>query len=174
MKSIENDFYRFSRIAMEKSRHGLYTTFLILNMKGIAKFLGVKYMRDDVHEFFMTMAKSTIEYRKKNNVQRNDFVDLLMKLEADEDSNDKSSGVLTPNEIAAQSFIFFLAGYETTATVIFFTVYELALNREIQIKIREDIRNALEKHGDITYEMIMDIPYLDQIIKGDCHFKQQQ
>lgn len=47
-----------------------------------------------------------------------------------------------------------------------FTLYELALNPEIQTKVRQEIRKALQKHGEITYEMMIDIPYLDQVING--------
>lgn len=166
MKSIDNDFYRLSRIAMEQTRHGPYVTNLIRNFKPLAKMLGVKILRDDVSEFFMNVVKSTIEYREKNNIQRNDFMDLLIKLKTDEDG-DKLTDGLTVNQIAAQAFLFFLAGYETSSTTMLFTLYELALNPEIQVKVRQEIRKAIQKHGDITYEMMMDIPYLDQVINGN-------
>jgi cytochrome P450 len=39
---------------------------------------------------------------------------------------------LTEDEILAQAWIFFLAGYETTATTLTFCSYELALNPECQ------------------------------------------
>lgn len=166
MKSTDNDFYRFSRTAMESTRHGPYVTFLIRNFKGLAKLLGVKILRDDVSEFFMNVVKSTIEYREKNNIQRNDFMDLLIKLKTDKEGTDG----LTVDQIAAQAFLFFLAGYETSSTTMLFTLYELALNPEIQTKVRQEIGNALQKHGDITYEMMMDIPYLDQVINGMVKF----
>lgn len=169
MKSIDNDFYRFSRTAMESTRHGPYVMNLIRNFKPLAKKLGVKVLRDDVSEFFMNVVKSTIEYREKNNIQRNDFMDLLIKLKTDEDG-DKLTDGLTVNQIAAQAFLFFLAGYETSSTTMLFTLYELALNPEIQVKVRQEIRKAIQKHGDITYEMMMDIPYLDQVINGKYSF----
>lgn len=169
MKSTDNDFYRLSRAAMETTRHGPYVMLLIRNMKGLARLLGLKSLRDDVSEFFMDMVKSTIEYREKNNIERNDFMDLLIKLKTNEES-DKITDGLTVNQIAAQAFLFFLAGYETSSTTMLFTLYELALNPEIQTKVRQEIRNARQKHGDITYEMMMDIPYLDQVINGKIKY----
>lgn len=175
MKSTDNDFYRLSRIAMETTRHGPYVMILTRNMKGLARLLGLKILRDDVSEFFMNVVKSTIEYREKNNIERNDFMDLLIKLKTDEDGGKITDG-LTVNQIAAQSFLFFLAGYETSSTTMLFTLYELALNPEIQTKVRQKIRDAIEKHGGITYEMMMDVPYLDQVINGkmirihECRF----
>lgn len=57
----------------------------------------------------MNVVKSTIEYREKNNIQRNDFMDLLIKLKTDEEG-DKLTDGLTVDQIAAQAFLFFLAG----------------------------------------------------------------
>lgn len=63
-------------------------------------------------------------------------------------------------------FFGYFSGYETSSTTMLFTLYELALNPEIQTKVRQEIRKALQKHGEITYEMMIDIPYLDQVING--------
>lgn len=109
MKSTDNDFYRLSRIAMEQTRHGPYVTHLIRNFKSLAKLLGVKILRDDVSEFFLNVVKTTIEFRETNNIQRNDFMDLLIKLKTDEEG-DKLTDGLTVDQIAAQAFLFFLAG----------------------------------------------------------------
>lgn len=166
MKSVDNDFYRFSRSAMEQTRHGPYVTFLIRNFKQLAKLLRVKILRDDVSEFFMNVVKSTIDYREKNQISRNDFMDLLIKLKSDKEGEKETDG-LTIDQIAAQAFLFFLAGYETSSTTMLFTLYELALNPEIQTKVRQEIRKAIQKHGEITYDMMMDIPYLDQVINGN-------
>ena len=42
-------------------------------------------------------------------------------------------------EILAQGLLFFIAGYETTATSIAFLLYSLAMNPEIQEKLHEEI-----------------------------------
>lgn len=165
LKDIDNDFYRMGRTAMEKPRYSQRITFLINDMKNVARFLGVKTIRDDVTKFFMGVVQSTIEYREKNNIQRNDFMDLLIKMKTDDNEGDVTKG-LTVNQIAAQAFLFFLAGYETSATTMLFSLYELALNPHVQTKLRQEIRNAYKKHGEFSYEMMMDIPYLDQTING--------
>lgn len=49
-----------------------------------------------------------------------------------------------------------------------FSLYELALNQDIQNKLRNEINNAVERHdGKLSYEAMMDIPYLDQVINGE-------
>ena len=46
------------------------------------------------------------------------------------------------DEILAQGMLFFIAGYDTTATSIAFLIYNLTLNPEIQEKLHEEIMDA--------------------------------
>lgn len=168
LKDTDNDFYRYGSMAMTKPRHDPRFTFMLTDMKRLARFFGIKVVRDDVSSFFMGVIQSTIDYREKNQIRRNDFMDLLMQMKTDDQNADepKNGSKLTVNQIAAQSFLFFAAGYETSSTLMLFTVYELALNQDIQTKLRDAIGEAMRKHGTLTYEMMMDIPYLDQVING--------
>jgi cytochrome P450 len=52
---------------------------------------------------------------------------------------------LTESEIIAQSWLFFLAGYETTKTTIGFISYFLAMNQDCQEKLYLEIKHAFEQ-----------------------------
>lgn len=138
----------------------------------------VSIIARDVNQFFITLVQKTIEYREKHNIFRKDFVHLLIQLKNNvviqehEDGSFKNERAdedqgLSVQELAAQSFIFFLAGYETSSTTISFCLFELSLSIDIQDKLREEINNVLEEHGGkITYEAINDMPYMDKCVNG--------
>ena len=52
---------------------------------------------------------------------------------------------LTTDEVLAQAFMFFFGGYDTTASVISFLLYLLAVNPEIQEKLYQEIVNVTKE-----------------------------
>lgn len=138
--------------------------------------IGFKVTSNDIESFFVNLVRDTIDYREKNGIHRKDFLQLLLQLknsgEVTDDgkiqatSNENGQNYMTINEMAAQSFVFFAAGFETSATTMSFALYELAVNQDIQEKLRKEIISVLKKHDDkLTYEAVMEMTYLDKIIQ---------
>jgi cytochrome P450 family 6 len=72
--------------------------------------------------------------------------------------------------LAAQAFVFFTAGFETSSTTMTFCLYELSLHQDIQDRLRQEIDVVLQKHDSkITYEGIQEMKYLDKVISGKAH-----
>ncbi|XP_011706829.1 PREDICTED: probable cytochrome P450 6a13, partial [Wasmannia auropunctata] len=67
-------------------------------------------------------------------------------------------------EPTAQSYAFFVAGFETSATTATFALYELALHQNIQEKVRKEIDKILMKYGNLTYDSVNKITYLHKVI----------
>lgn len=52
-----------------------------------------------------------------------------------------------------------------------FALYELALNPDIQERLAEEIRTAMESNGGVlTYELLLGMKYLDMVISGKVNF----
>nr|AAF97936.1 cytochrome P450 CYP6N3v1 [Aedes albopictus] len=134
--------------------------------RSLARSLHVTLIDKEVSDFFIGAVKDTIKYREENNIERNDFMSLLMKLKKvdNSDNTGEDSEALTDEQIAAQAFVFFLAGFETSSTAMSNSLYELAQNSELQDKARKSVMDSIKKHGSLTYEAIQDMQYIDQCI----------
>jgi len=76
--------------------------------------------------------------------------------------------VLDNKLLAAQAFVFFLAGFETSSTTMGFALYELARNPDIQEKLAQEIKQSVAKdNGKITYDSLQEMKYLDMVVSGE-------
>lgn len=73
---------------------------------------------------------------------------------------------LTMLEATAQAYVFFLAGFETSATTATYCLYELAVHQDMQDKVRQEIDEVLKKHGELTYNAINEMTYFHKVING--------
>lgn len=79
----------------------------------------------------------------------------------------KKKYAITNDDIIAQCLVFHFAGIDTTSRLISYTGYELALNPDIQAKVREEIQCALdENNGELSYDGVMKMKYLDTVLLG--------
>lgn len=142
----------------------------------ILGYLGFKAVGHETTNFFTNIVKETIKTRETNEIFRKDFLHLLLQLknqgtvsdstQIKVESNTKRHGTLSEDDIIAQCFVFFLAGFETSSSTMTFTVLELAQNPDIQEKARQEINRVLKKYGKVTYDAIMEMDYLEKVING--------
>lgn len=67
----------------------------------------------------------------------------------------------------ANAYILFIAGFETVSTSMSFCLYELALRRDVQDKVRNEIAEVKSKYnGVMSSECVNDLRYMGMVIKG--------
>uniref|UniRef100_A0A182S591 Uncharacterized protein n=1 Tax=Anopheles funestus TaxID=62324 RepID=A0A182S591_ANOFN len=163
----QNEFRRIGRKHFDTPRNHPLKVFIMKTFRGLANRLGLKLLHDDVATFFQSVIRQTIEHRERHGMGRSDFLDLLIRLKntGSLEGSNEIVGRLSGDEIAAQAFIFFTAGFETSSSAMTYTLYELALNQELQQRARDCVMDALEKHaGVLSYESSKNMLYLDQCI----------
>lgn len=173
IKHPHNEFRRKGDRVFNVSTLALVKTVMLNVFPGIGKAFGIPFFDREATTFFRRSLKETVKYREANDVKRNDFLSLLLQIKKNQKLDDDSTilGPLSIEELAAQVFLFFIAGFETSASTMTWALYELALNQDIQERAREHIRAALEEHnGKMDYECIMSMPYMDQIIYGNKNY----
>ncbi|XP_049535739.1 probable cytochrome P450 6a14 [Anopheles darlingi] len=148
-------------------------TFLLISFQELARKLRLRALPSSISDYFIGLVSDTVAHREKNLIERPDFLNMLIQLknkgtvEGDTPASgtDSAHDKLTLDEVSAQAFVFFFAGFETSSTTLSFALYELANNPDIQEKVREEIIGKLQLHDNqITYEALKEMTYLDQII----------
>lgn len=122
---IENDcinepdhiFRKMGAKNFESSWRMKFGMFLAFFMPKAIKYLKFKLMDPELEEFMISIVKQTVEHREKNNIERNDFMQMLIQLKnqgyvsVDKEENvEKDVKKLSFIEVAAQVFVFFIAG----------------------------------------------------------------
>ncbi|GIX78249.1 cytochrome P450 3A21 [Caerostris darwini] len=159
----------------------------------LMRWLGIGLFAKDATGFFKNTTLQIMEQRKRSGQVRNDFLQFMMdtakevaeeqnweaaeKEKADIASNYNESDAghqifkavtsksLSMDELVAQCVIFFLAGYDTTASTLSFVTYQLAICQDVQDKLREEVDQAIkENNGVLTYEAVQSLKYLDNVI----------
>lgn len=161
---IETDSYKdttlyrtLENIAIKMTNH-FKQTFCIALPK-LARFLKIPQMPPEELNLILELLKETIKFRTEKKVIRNDFLQLLLDM--------KNNGLIDVNEVQAQCVLFFLAGYETTASTLTFALYELAYNENVQENLRKEVLEVIAKYdGIVTYEAVQEMKYLQMVIDG--------
>jgi cytochrome P450 family 6 len=181
LKNPDAEFRQWGRKAFVPSVRNSIVLLIAATFPRLLNVLKVSPLDPKISKYFRNMVEETVNYRERNNITRNDFMHLLIqiknkvKLEEDNESleqnvlgnleNSSSEEGLSMNSLAAQAFVFYLGGFETSSTTMTFCLYELSLHQDIQDRLRQEIDVVLqERDGKITYEGIQEMEYLDKVV----------
>lgn len=173
-----NDFRKYGRQFFASNlKNGIRSTLSFISPK-LMGLLRVRLADQEIEDFVRSVVEQNLEHREKNNVIRKDFFQLLVQLrnngtvQLDDEwktviKADENQKTLTINEMCAQVFVFFVAGFETSSSTISLCLYEMAKNPEIQKRAQTEINTILAEHnGEITYDSVSEMKYLDCCIHG--------
>jgi len=151
--------------------------------------LKIKLFSEESTRFFQDVISDTMKIRDQQGIVRPDLINLLMQAkrgqllyETEKESDKVVEGFATveesqlgkrivttkwePDDLAAQCFIFFFAGFESVSTMMSFIAYELMVNTDAQRKLQQEIDELNEKVGGtkVNYEQIQGMKYMDQVV----------
>lgn len=158
------EFVKYARKMGLYAQHSPLFLAFLNGFESVARFFRIKTIPSDVSAFVLKAVADTIQYRRKCGVYRGDFIDILTG------AMENGKPAFTFDEVVAHTMSFFLASYNNSTTSLTFSLYELSINRDVQTRARQCIEAALKKYnGQFTFEMMMDMPYIDQIIEGEIN-----
>ncbi|PSN49032.1 Cytochrome P450 9e2 [Blattella germanica] len=164
-----NEFYLMGKHASNFSGIRSLIFFAHLMCPTLMKILDIPLIPKTVKKYFRSLVKDTMSTREEKGIVRPDLVELLMqakKLYVPDEKNPKpDTKVLEFDDLVAQAFLFFLAGFDTTATLLCFACHQIAVHPETMTKLQNEIDEAMKANGgSISYETLHSMKYLDMVI----------
>ncbi|XP_073965058.1 cytochrome P450 6B6-like [Choristoneura fumiferana] len=142
-------------------------------------FKHLHILHPGVEKNTVSIVKSIMEQRNYKPSQRNDFIDLFFELKGQGviigESLERRNPDGTPQKaelqlddmlIAAQVFIFFAAGFETSSSAASYTLHQLAFHPEAQRKCQQEIDHVLSRYDNkLCYDAVKEMKYLEMCFK---------
>ncbi|XP_022909588.2 cytochrome P450 6j1-like isoform X1 [Onthophagus taurus] len=154
----EASFRKISKLWSTPSTiHGI-KVFIEMIFPSLTSILRLKFVPKQAEDYFNNVISEILKYRQENKITRKDFVNNMMET-MEKDTN------YTKEDLIAHIFILFSEGIETSSFCLNFALFELSKNFEIQDKARTIIKETLQKHKELTFDVINDLYYLDWIIQ---------
>ncbi|KAF2903663.1 hypothetical protein ILUMI_02504 [Ignelater luminosus] len=177
----ENEFYVMGKKAFDFTGLKGLKLFGASLSSTLMKILKVTMFNETVTNFFRKTVNGTIKYREKTGLIRPDMIHLLREAQKGRLVNDSEDSeysysntfktdsnrktIITDEDIVCQIAVFFIAGYEGISSASCNVIYELAINPDVQDKLIEEVDKTLAScNGEITYESLMKMKYLDMVV----------
>lgn len=143
--------------------------------------LRTKAVPEFVENFIVNFWSALVAHRKVNDIVKDDFAQAMIDWSTKDRSspyyddgegadckknlNDEEELQITDDLILANVYIFYVGGFSTTAVTLGYVFYELALNSDVQTKLRDEINETIDDYDGVgNYQAFCKIKYLDMII----------
>ncbi|XP_054157182.1 cytochrome P450 3A11-like [Oppia nitens] len=186
-----NDFSKYAQKIFRGTWRVWISILLASTFPKLLKWTGIRFFDPKALEFFSTVINTIITKRKsESNGKYNDYIQLMInatnKSSGDTNAEDREVSAdlngeifgnsetvsiiknntklgrdMTDTDLLATAFIFFVAGYETTAAALAHVLHSLAINQDCQQKLYDEVKKF---DGQYDYEIIAQMPYLEACV----------
>uniref|UniRef100_A0A2R5LLH2 Putative cytochrome n=1 Tax=Ornithodoros turicata TaxID=34597 RepID=A0A2R5LLH2_9ACAR len=116
-----------------------------------------------------------VDQRKKGNLKRSDLLQSILDAEVPQEklssgelnNNDvkKDPKMISADDVAVNATILLVAAFGTTSTTLSYLIYVMAKYPDIQEKMKEEVEAALRKSGELDYNTVMGLTYVNQVMQ---------
>ncbi|KAJ8955213.1 hypothetical protein NQ317_001066 [Molorchus minor] len=183
LQNPTNEFYLMGKEATNISTFPKTLKFFsYLMIPSINKLISITLYSKEVGAFFGDIIDRTIRVREERGILRRDMIHLLLQArngkQENEEQNEESGSPqnaqivttttphqITNQDITAQALSFFFAGFESVAGLMCFLAHELAVNPEIQERLRKEVHEASEEGGkELNQDVLTKMKYMEMVV----------
>lgn len=194
LQNRSNEFYSMGKDLTNFSGTRNLKLFALALFPRLSKLFGATVFPQKSAAFFIDVIDRTLRERQQRKVARPDLINLLLEarknnsnLKYDDENGIVQEGFatveesaygkpskykeLSDNDMYAQCMIFFVAGFDTVSNALTLVLYELALNIDVQDRLRKEIDEVWEESkGQLNYEVLNKMKYMDMVVSGERCF----
>ena len=132
-------------------------------LPNVMKFFRVPFLPPKPAKFVSNVVERNIKSRESESVERKDILGTLIKLHKENPED------ITEDMIIKTCLQFLADGYTTTAEGIISTLYMIAVNPTVEVRLQEEIDRVIDGKddpcGQLTNDDINELKYLDMVFK---------
>lgn len=171
----QNQFYVLAKKSLDVTSFKLIARMTLAGLtQSVSKRFGTRGFTADVVRFFDSIVHDTIASRDRDGIERPDMIQLLMQardgqLSADADAATTTKPKWTRDDITAQCYLFFLAGFETISTALSNVCQELVENPAVQRRLRDECDALAAQMAEVgqtslAFDDLAQLKYMDMVI----------
>nr|ULR85588.1 cytochrome P450 [Spodoptera frugiperda] len=184
-----NEFYKMGEILSAFNISRMLLFMLMSTVPYLNQVLEFEIIPKSAQRFIKNLVLDTMKDRELRKIIRPDMIHLLMMAKKgqlthdDSKSSDEAAGfaaveessigrkalnnraVWSDDDLVAQAFLFFIAGFESVSSSMSFLLHELALNPDVQERLVQEIKEHDEKNGGkVDFTSIQSMKYMDMVV----------
>ncbi|XP_055858740.1 probable cytochrome P450 308a1 [Episyrphus balteatus] len=152
-----SDFTKLVKELFMPNPLSLVHTTALLFLPKLGDLIQYRYLPEKVQQWFVTIISKVMSRRRELKDNNNgDFLQWLI------DAKQKTGELVDEFTIIGHCSTLLIEGFETSASLMAYALYEFSVNPHIQKRVQSEIDEVMNKHhGKLSYEAILEMTYLD-------------
>lgn len=126
----------------------------------VSRMFKFRFVAPEIATWLRAVLHNNLLERKETPLPQEDLFQWLV--------NGMDQEKIDEEEAISHAFAFFIEGFETSSSVMAFALYSLAKDKDLQEKLRADIREVLARHAhDFSFDALQEMQYLEAVVQGE-------
>lgn len=153
----KSDFTKLVKELFMPNPLSLIHTTALLFLPKLGDLIQYRYLPSKVQQWFVTIIGKVMAHRRNTKDESyGDFLQWLIE------SKQKTGGPIDDFTIIGHCSTLLIEGFETSAALMSFALYQFSVNPHIQKRVQAEIDEVMTKYkGKLCYEAILEMTYLD-------------
>nr|UYG55596.1 cytochrome P450 6J1 [Arma chinensis] len=163
-KKCDTQFRKMSDKLLKKDLKSNVALLFALYAPMFGNLFSFRIISKDIYKYFVSLISDNCKHRVQQGIKRKDFLQRLIDINKESEASGEGT-VYNYQSIMGHCMSVFINGYNMTSHPLGFVLYNLAMNPDVQDKLRKEIRTFSFSSVDaLSYYLIESMEYLDMVV----------